>query len=52
MKMTRILDAIARSAANRVDGSTEMLVADVFRRREVQVCFLAEHRVDSPAGRA
>ena len=52
MKTTRILDAIARIADNRLDGSTDMLVANVFRLYNVQVCFLAEHLVDSPAGLA
>ena len=35
-----------------VDGTNDLLVSDVLRRHELQVWFLAEHLVDTPATRA
>ena len=43
--------AVARTAANRDDGTNDLLVSDVLRRHELQVWFLAEHLVDTPAAR-
>jgi starvation-inducible DNA-binding protein len=44
--------AIALTAANRDDGTNDMLMSDVLRRHELQVWFLAEHLVDTPVVRA
>ena len=50
--ITKVRDAITRTAANRDDGTNDMLMSDVLRRHELQVWFLAEHLVDTPAVRA
>ena len=50
--ITKIRDAITRTTANRDDGTNDMLMGDVLRRHELQVWFLAEHLVDTPAVRA
>jgi starvation-inducible DNA-binding protein len=50
--IAKIRDAITRTAANRDDGTNDMLMSDVLRRHELQVWFLAEHLVDTPAVRA
>ena len=50
--ITKIREAITRTTANRDDGTNDMLMGDVLRRHELQVWFLAEHLVDTPAVRA
>jgi starvation-inducible DNA-binding protein len=47
-----VRDAITATAANRDDGTNDMLMGDVLRRHELQVWFLAEHLVETPATRA
>ena len=49
--ITKIRDAITKTTANRDDGTNDMLMGDVLRRHELQVWFLAEHLVDTPAVR-
>ena len=49
--ITKIRDAITRTTGNRDDGTNDMLMG-VLRRHELQVWFLAEHLVDTPAVRA
>ncbi|HEX3796061.1 MAG TPA: DNA starvation/stationary phase protection protein [Acidimicrobiales bacterium] len=50
--IAKVRDAIGRTAANRDDGTNDMLMGDVLRRHELQVWFIAEHLVDTPAVRA
>lgn len=50
--ITKVRDAITRTTANRDDGTNDLLMGDVLRRHELQVWFLAEHLVDTPAVRA
>jgi starvation-inducible DNA-binding protein len=50
--IAKIRDAITRTAANRDDGTNDMLMSDLLRRHELQVWFLAEHLVDTPVVRA
>ena len=50
--ITKVRDAVTRTTANRDDGTNDMLMGDVLRRHELQVWFLAEHLVDTPAVRA
>jgi hypothetical protein len=45
-------DTITATAANRDDGTNDLLMSDVLRRDELQVWFRAEHPVDTPATRA
>jgi len=47
-----IRDAITATAQNRDDGTNDLLMGDALRRHELQVWFLAEHLVDTPATRA
>jgi starvation-inducible DNA-binding protein len=47
-----VRDAITATATNRDDGTNDLLMGDVLRRHELQVWFLAEHLVDTPAARA
>jgi starvation-inducible DNA-binding protein len=42
----KVREAITRTAANRDDGTNDLLMGDVLRRHELQVWFLAEHLVD------
>jgi starvation-inducible DNA-binding protein len=49
--ISKIRDAITRTTANRDDGTNDLLMGDVLRRHELQVWFLAEHLVDTPAVR-
>jgi starvation-inducible DNA-binding protein len=49
--ITKIRDAITRTTSNRDDGTNDLLMGDVLRRHELQVWFLAEHLVDTPAVR-
>lgn len=44
--IAKVRDAITRTAANRDDGTNDLLMGDVLRRHELQVWFLAEHLVD------
>jgi starvation-inducible DNA-binding protein len=46
--ITKVRDAITKTAANRDDGTNDLLMSDVLRRHELQVWFLAEHLVDTP----
>jgi starvation-inducible DNA-binding protein len=50
--ITKVRRAVTLTAANRDDGSNDMLMSDVLRGHELQVWFLAEHLVDTPAVRA
>jgi starvation-inducible DNA-binding protein len=52
MIIAKVRAAITRTAANRDDGTNDLLMSDVLRRHELQVWFLAEHLVDTPAVRA
>jgi starvation-inducible DNA-binding protein len=47
-----IRDAITATARNRDDGTNDLLMGDALRRHELQVWFVAEHLVDTPATRA
>jgi starvation-inducible DNA-binding protein len=49
--IAKIRDAIGRTAANRDDGTNDLLMGDVLRRHELQVWFIAEHLVDTPTVR-
>jgi starvation-inducible DNA-binding protein len=44
--IAKVRDAITRTAANRDDGTNDLLMGEVLRRHETQVWFLAEHLVD------
>ncbi len=50
--ITKLRDAITATAANRDDGTNDLLMSDVLRRHELQVWFIAEHLVDTPVTRA
>jgi starvation-inducible DNA-binding protein len=50
--ITKVREAVTRTAANRDDGSNDLLMSDVLRRHELQVWFVAEHLVDTPVVRA
>lgn len=50
--IAEVRDAISATAANRDDGTNDLLMSDVLRRHELQVWFLAEHLVDTPTTRA
>jgi hypothetical protein len=47
----KVRDAITKTAANRDDGTNDMLMGRVLRTNELQVWFVAEHLVDVPAVR-
>ena len=47
-----VRDAIEQTAQNGDGGSNDLLIGDVLRTHEQQVCFLAEHLVDTPLLRA
>jgi len=49
--ITKVRDAVTRTATLRDDGTNDLLMGDVLRRHELQVWFLAEHLVDTPAAR-
>jgi starvation-inducible DNA-binding protein len=49
--ITKVREAITGTTANRDDGTNDILMGDVLRRHELQVWFLAEHLVDTPAVR-
>jgi starvation-inducible DNA-binding protein len=44
----KVREAVAKTAANRDDGTNDLLVSDVLRTNELQVWFIAEHLVDVP----
>ena len=50
--ISEVRDAIIATAANRDDGTNDLLMSDVLRRHELQVWFVAEHLVDTPVTRA
>jgi starvation-inducible DNA-binding protein len=50
--ITKVREAVTLTAHNRDDGTNDLLMSDVLRRHELQVWFLAEHLVDTPAVRA
>jgi DNA-binding ferritin-like protein len=45
----KVRDAITKTAANRDDGTNDLLMGDVLRTNEFHVWFVAEHLVDVPA---
>jgi starvation-inducible DNA-binding protein len=47
----KVRDAIAETAANRDDGTNDLLVSDVLRTGELQVWLIADHLVDPLAAR-
>jgi starvation-inducible DNA-binding protein len=49
--ITKVREAVTLTADNRDDGTNDLLMGDVLRRHELQVWFLAEHLVDTPAVR-
>ena len=50
--LSEIRNGIAQSAANRDDGTSDLLTSDLLRTHELQVWFLAEHLVDTPLVRS
>ncbi len=50
--IAKVRDAISRVGANDDAGTNDLLAGDVLRRHELQVWFLAEHLVPTPAVRA
>jgi starvation-inducible DNA-binding protein len=49
--ITKVREAITRTTSNRDDGTNDLLMGDVLRSHELQVWFLAEHLVATPAAR-
>ena len=47
-----IREGITKTAANRDDGTNDLLMSDVLRTNELQVWFVAEHLVDTPLVRS
>ena len=47
-----VREGIAQSAANRDEGTSDLLTSNVLRTNESQVWFLAEHLVDTPLVRS
>jgi len=47
----KVREAIAKTAANRDDGTNDLLMSEVLRTNELQVWFIAEHLVDVPVVR-
>jgi starvation-inducible DNA-binding protein len=47
----KVRDAITKTAANRDDGTNDLLMSDVLRTNELQVGFMAEHLVNVPVVR-
>lgn len=47
-----VREAITKTAANRDDGTNDLLMSEVLRTHELQVWFLAEHLVDTPLVRS
>ena len=48
----KVREGIRKTAQSGDDGTNDLLMSDVLRRHELQVWFLAEHLVDTPAVRA
>ena len=42
----KVRDAIGKTAANRDDGTNDLLMSEVLRTNELQVWFIAEHLVN------
>jgi starvation-inducible DNA-binding protein len=47
----KLREAITKTAANRDDGTNDLLMSDVLRANELQTWFIAEHLVDVPVVR-
>lgn len=47
-----IREGITKTAANRDDGTNDLLMSEVLRTNELQVWFIAEHLVDTPLVRS
>lgn len=50
--LSEIREGISKTAANRDDGTNDLLMSEVLRRNELQVWFIAEHLVDTPLVRS
>lgn len=50
--LREVREGIAQTAANRDDGTSDLLTSNVLRTHELQVWFLAEHLVDTPLVRS
>jgi starvation-inducible DNA-binding protein len=50
--ITKVRDAIEAAAVSADEGTVDLLTGDVLRLHEIQVWFLAEHLVPTPAVRA
>ena len=50
--IAKVRDAIEAAAASADEGTVDLLTSDVLRLHEIQVWFLAEHLVPTPAVRA
>ncbi len=49
--ITKVRNAITKTAETRDDGTNDLLMSDVLRTNELQVWFIAEHLVDVPVVR-
>ena len=49
--ITKVREAVTRTAESRDDGTNDLLMSDVLRTNELQVWFVAEHLVDVPVVR-
>jgi len=47
-----VREGITKTAANRDDGTNDLLMSEVLRTNELQVWFLSEHLVDTPLVRS
>ncbi len=47
-----VREGITKTAANRDDGTNDLLMSDVLRTNELQVWFIAEHLVETPLVRS
>jgi starvation-inducible DNA-binding protein len=47
-----VRDGITQTAANRDDGTNDLLMSEVLRTNELQTWFIAEHLVDTPLVRS
>lgn len=50
--ISEVREGITKTAANRDDGTNDLLMSEVLRTNELQVWFLAEHLVDTPLVRS
>ncbi|HEY9657845.1 MAG TPA: hypothetical protein V6C65_05215 [Allocoleopsis sp.] len=50
--MRRSRHSIDKTTANQDSGTNDLLVSQALRFHETQVCFLAEHLVDTPLVRS